>query len=1856
MTRLARIAVAGALLALIVVIGVGLLGGQGASAAGGTVNFDVDPEITGNTANSLGTTEECHEITVDPGDMGDATADYTVDVIVTGDTQAPTSYAIRLNYGTLVDIATGTDMLIKTPVDNSVSPPDPCATVVPDPIPDTTSPFNWGCAYLGSEGPSGLGIPGDGTIARLALAVQGSGLVTFSIGPAPFTGYQSNAGIHPVTTGTGQLAINQECPDSDDDGFSDSIESYLGTDPLDNCSDEGGEDDAWPLDNNKDTYVTVIPDIYSYRGKFGSTVAGDPELQRLDLNGDGALSVVADIGRFYRGLVNSGCDGGTPHPPPPPSQGGPITMDLDPEITGNSAATLGTIEQCVECDVDVGNMGDGSPDCIVDVVVQGDTQAPTAYDVSLNYDQSKVHIATGSTDLLIKTPVDNSVSPPDGCSNLAQMPPDSNGMFYPACAYLGYGGVPGEGIPGDGTLVRLGLAVMAPGVVDFSFNPPPFTAYASEGSEHPVTLLTGQLAINTDCPGAQVDLSADSEACADPTADGDPNVCDGADPALTDLDVGVNNILHVDTTGTHTNAPLTDTVDARISHTVTVPPDCIVDGGAQASDSWTGDLAGGASHVLSTDFTIRCLEPSSHTFFVENEIELLEPGYDDPTPANNTDQEPVDVNVWTDNDVDISGFSVVCPRMVDSNGDTILDRCVADVSTPLTFSVEKDISNVAGAKSPATSVPVNITKTVTMLWGTGTVDADLVTPGVQSLVSVQRVLPLGTTAHDEQFEIHCDDSNVGKGLVFAITNTITIKDPHIEDPDGVPAAQVTIGPVIFYCAPRFEPTFSATIDEDDGSGSLLTPVDDVCILGLPCNSMSSYDIPSDTPKQPLALLQTIYPAALDVAHGTTTTNGYVVGRIYYAVELHIQGMTNGCATGLEGSAWQYDACMPNSTEPTCPNTSSPYALYPGTGDCATPGPAGWCGFIAWPNQLNSVDNFVQAQYPGAVLWARYVAVSPELLLPSNMLLWNLDPSGWLSIGVVGNPDYDLDGLWDEVNDPDNDNDGVLDDGDRSGSVRNNPCTGGATANCDDNCQPSWPPYYSNPQNPDQADADSDGVGDVCDPQPGVAAASDRQSFFCSPFSADILSWGEAMIKQAPPPHIPSGEVLRTCEVFGEHTVVGRLNREDTGEATMLQDTITCISSETDLEVALLKDEAITVPKDLVHTETVTIHVDNLGPAPDAATVELVQVSTDKDKCVSHLAAESGDTLDEWTDGNQYYSKLTFLTPNIPATMDCTTTRDYTIVCSAFGSFPNIEQFLVDVQPITMEDTDPADNTDENFVSVDSDPDVDDDTILNADDACPFDPEDFDGIQDEDGCPETDADGDGILDEVDACPEDAEDLDGIQDEDGCPETDADSDGMPDGYEQAHACLNPLLDDAAADPDGDGLTNIDEMDAGTDPCDDDSDGDTFADGQELSLGSDPLNAASTPEHISLPWTCTDGIDNDLDSLPDLFDCDTDGDGIANYFDACPFKSEDMDDYQDDDGCPDADNDMDGICDPGLNSYACSGSDGCRNVAEDVDSFHDTDGCPDPDNDNDGFPDHTDQCPATDWTAGPDGFPGSLEDVNGNGILDPGEDLPPFDGVLTHDDPVMTWEDYDGVIDTDGCHDSPGDDWDGDGMTDEVEVLVAGTNPTDMDTDNDGLCDGHKPPVCGSEDLNNNGVVDPGETDPTNPDSDGDGLSDGLERGLTVPETPDTDTSSPNWQPDADPASTTDPLNPDSDGDSIDDGAEDPNQNGSVDAGETAPGDDDTDDDVFLDAVELYLETDPTDACPDGPTDDAWPLDINMDTYVTVIPDIYAYRGRINSTGGPPPDPNWWQRLDLSMDGWITVIPDIYYFRGHINIGCT
>lgn len=77
-----------------------------------------------------------------------------------------------------------------------------------------------------------------------------------------------------------------------------------------------------------------------------------------------------------------------------------------------------------------------------------------------------------------------------------------------------------------------------------------------------------------------------------------------------------------------------------------------------------------------------------------------------------------------------------------------------------------------------------------------------------------------------------------------------------------------------------------------------------------------------------------------------------------------------------------------------------------------------------------------------------------------------------------------------------------------------------------------------------------------------------------------------------------------------------------------------------------------------------------------------------------------------------------------------------------------------------------------------DDDRDGDGVLDPDDACVDVPEDADGVDDADGCPEDDADLDGIVDPDDACVHVPEDADGIADVDGCPEDDADFDGILD----------------------------------------------------------------------------------------------------------------------------------------------------------------------------------------------------------------------------------------------------------------------------------------------------------------------------------------------------------------------------------------------------------------------------------------------------------------------------------------------
>ncbi len=143
-------------------------------------------------------------------------------------------------------------------------------------------------------------------------------------------------------------------------------------------------------------------------------------------------------------------------------------------------------------------------------------------------------------------------------------------------------------------------------------------------------------------------------------------------------------------------------------------------------------------------------------------------------------------------------------------------------------------------------------------------------------------------------------------------------------------------------------------------------------------------------------------------------------------------------------------------------------------------------------------------------------------------------------------------------------------------------------------------------------------------------------------------------------------------------------------------------------------------------------------------------------------------------------------------------------------------------------------------------DRDGDGLLDPVDQCPDEPEDKDGFQDADGCPDPDNDKDGLLDAVDRCPDDPENRNGFEDDDGCPD-------------QAPAEPEPAP--VVGDRDGDGLNDD------VDRCPDE------------------------PED-------KDGFE-DTDGCPDP---DNDKDGILDVDDRCPNEPETRNGVEDTDGCPD------------------------------------------------------------------------------------------------------------------------------------------------------------------------------------------------------------------------------------------------------------------------------------------------------------------------------------------------------------------
>ena len=99
--------------------------------------------------------------------------------------------------------------------------------------------------------------------------------------------------------------------DDDNDGFADSMEWWMGTDPRADCprTDPGTvpvyRHDANPLDMNMDRLLNLGGDVVNYVGKMGGKSSAIWSYRRLDMNGDGLLNLGGDVVNYVGKMGNT---------------------------------------------------------------------------------------------------------------------------------------------------------------------------------------------------------------------------------------------------------------------------------------------------------------------------------------------------------------------------------------------------------------------------------------------------------------------------------------------------------------------------------------------------------------------------------------------------------------------------------------------------------------------------------------------------------------------------------------------------------------------------------------------------------------------------------------------------------------------------------------------------------------------------------------------------------------------------------------------------------------------------------------------------------------------------------------------------------------------------------------------------------------------------------------------------------------------------------------------------------------------------------------------------------------------------------------------------------------------------------------------------------------------------------------------------------------------------------------------------------------------------------------------------------------------------------------------------------------
>ncbi len=429
------------------------------------------------------------------------------------------------------------------------------------------------------------------------------------------------------------------------------------------------------------------------------------------------------------------------------------------------------------------------------------------------------------------------------------------------------------------------------------------------------------------------------------------------------------------------------------------------------------------------------------------------------------------------------------------------------------------------------------------------------------------------------------------------------------------------------------------------------------------------------------------------------------------------------------------------------------------------------------------------------------------------------------------------------------------------------------------------------------------------------------------------------------------------------------------------------------------------------------------------------------------------------------------------------------------------------------------NYDNDSLGDSCDPDQDNDGLTNAQEVIlGTDPQNVDSDNDglDDAHEDNDNDGENNITEIGT----DTDGDGLDDAIESSITDTDGDGVDDEHDSANndPCI-PSTTSPTCDADNDGLTNAQEIALGTNPTVADTDGDGVDDGVEVGDINNPTDTDNDGKIDALESTLldndNDGVDNQHDPADDDAcnpnnsgdDCDIDGDGLTNAQEVILGTNPtvaDTDGDGVDDGVEvgDVNNPTDTDGDGKIDAIESSIEDNDNDHFDDQHDVDDDDSCVPRSTGNNCDSDHDGLSNA--WEVA-HGTNKDNADTDGDGI-DDGTEVVNTDSPLDTDgdgkidalESILLDNDNDGFDDQHDANDDnpcipetsvPACDADNDGLTNAQEQTI-GTNPTNADTDGDGVVDGDE---VGDDfahpiDTDNDGKIDALESSTRDHDNDG------------------------------------------------------------------------------------------------------------------------------------------------------------------------